>query len=88
MPKKALTTFEREMHDPAFREQFNEEYREFWYGIDASKFPYLRKLRNFLLKSSDTITLSELDIDKQVGAPVTDSMYVQLHLHRMIPERI
>ncbi len=27
--KKPLTTFDREMLDPVFREQFDDEYREF-----------------------------------------------------------
>jgi hypothetical protein len=29
MPKKQLSTFEREMQDPAFQEKFEKEYNEF-----------------------------------------------------------
>lgn len=29
MAKKSLSTFEREMQDPAFRENFNQAYKEF-----------------------------------------------------------
>jgi len=58
-------------------------YPEFWYGIDAEKFPYLKGLKEHLLKSSDTITLAELDIDGSTGSPITDEMYVPLYLYKV-----
>lgn len=66
----------------------DEHYPEFWWGIDADRFPYLRKLRDSLLASSDTIALSELEIDLNIAAPITDDMYVSLFLHRLTTKRI
>ena len=61
----------------------DEYFPEFWWEIDSDKFPYLRNLRDILLKSSDTITLAELDIKSDTSAPITDTMYVNLYLHRL-----
>jgi hypothetical protein len=66
----------------------DEHYPEFWWGIDADRFPYLRNLRNTLLASSDTIALSELDLDLNSTAPITDDMYVSLFLHRLTTKRV
>jgi hypothetical protein len=63
-------------------------YPEFWLGIDADRFPYLRRLRDFLLKFSDTITLSEMETSKNTITPITDDMYVQLYLHRLTTKTI
>jgi hypothetical protein len=61
----------------------DEVFPELWYGIDANKFPYLRNLKDHLLRASDTISLAELDIDAGSAAPITDEMYVPLYVHRI-----
>ena len=61
----------------------DEHMPEFWWDVDANRFPYLRALRDRLLRSSDTITLSEMGIGTKTGAPITDEMFVQLYLHRL-----
>jgi len=66
----------------------DEHFPEYWWGIDADRFPYLRGLRKALLDSSDTISLSELEIDRNAGAPITDDVYVPLYLHRLTSKRI
>jgi len=66
----------------------DEHFPEFWWGIDADRFPYLRNLRDTLLRSSDTITLAELDIKTETSAPITDDMYVSLYLHRLTTKRV
>jgi hypothetical protein len=66
----------------------DEYYPEFWWGIDADRFPYLRSLRDILLASSDTIALSELGIDLNSAAPIADDMYVSLFLHRLTTKRV
>jgi len=66
----------------------DEYYPEYWWGIDADRFPYLNRLRDSLLKSSDTITLSEMDIESHSAAPITDDMYVPLYLHRLTTKRV
>lgn len=66
----------------------DEYYPEFWWGIDADRFPYLKNLRDALIKSSDTITISELDVKINSAAPITDDMYVPLYLHRLTTKRL
>ncbi|NQT51746.1 NACHT domain-containing protein [bacterium] len=63
-------------------------YPELWFGIDADKFPYLRKFMNSLLETSDTITLSEVGVTSDSAAPITDDMYVPLYLHRYKPKSV
>lgn len=66
----------------------DELYPEFWYSIDAQKFPYLRKLMDDLLQSSDTIAISELGIEGKGYAPITDDSYVTLYLSRITAKTI
>jgi hypothetical protein len=61
-------------------------YPELWYGIDAKLFPYLKNLKDYILKASDTISLAELGINSDAGAPVTDESYTTLYLNRYTSE--
>ncbi len=63
----------------------DKHYPEFWWGIDADKFPYLINLKEYLIMSSDTISLKELEVDAKVACPVADGIYIDLYLNRIIP---
>jgi hypothetical protein len=58
-------------------------YPELWYGIDADKFPYLRKLQQNLMELADAIPLSELGVTNEDKAPITDDLYVPLFANRL-----
>lgn len=56
----------------------DEHYAEFWWGIDETVFPYLRGLQSILLAAPDYICISEGN-----EAPITDSSFIPLYLHRV-----
>lgn len=58
---------------------------ELWLGIDVKTLPYLKALREELIRQSDTIDTSQLGIGVDVASPITDETYVQLYLHRLNP---
>jgi NACHT domain len=58
---------------------------ELWLGIDVKTLPYLKALRDDLIRQSDTIDISHLGIGADVGSPITDDTYVQLYLNRLNP---
>lgn len=58
-------------------------YPEFWYGIDATKFPYFKRLRQALLNMSDTIIPSDVNSEERVYSPVSDDTYMKLFVHRI-----
>lgn len=55
---------------------------EFWNGIDAKKLPYLKSLRDHLIRISTTIEVSEIGVDCTSPSPILDESFVQLYLHR------
>lgn len=64
----------------------DEHYPEFWYGIDADKFPYLDSFKKELLRASDTLGLSELGLDQDNTPPITEERYIPLYLDRIKPK--
>ena len=60
----------------------DDSYPELWLGIDASKFPYLRKLKDSLANPKEPLVLSDVLPDKTLSV-VTDEMYVSMHLSRI-----
>jgi len=51
--------------------EIDERYPEYWYGIDADKFPYYRSLQDELLDSSEIISLADAGIsDSTLPVPV------------------
>jgi len=61
---------------------------EFWNGISVAKIPYLRNLKDSLLRDSQTIDLSRIGIGASTVAPVTDDAFAQLYLHRFEPRLV
>lgn len=55
---------------------------EFWYGLDADKFPYLKALRSALLTSHDTIPVVTAGGETEPTPPITDALHVSLTVHR------
>ena len=47
-------------------------FPEFWYGISADKLPYLKKLEQQLLTSSEFASLAALIKSADYHSPVTD----------------
>lgn len=62
-------------------------YPEYWYGIDADKFPYYRSLREELVGTSEIVSLTEIGLSDKGFSPITEEAYVPLHLYRMALER-
>ena len=62
--------------------KIDELFPEFWFGIDADKFPYLQKLRENILSARDVITFGDNKNDGRPTSPVTDEAYIPLYLTR------
>jgi hypothetical protein len=65
--------------------ELDEHFPEFWLGIDATKFPYLKVLKNALSTSSESIGLSDI-INEQSTNVVSDETFVDLKLTRINPK--
>ena len=61
-------------------------YPELWLGIDANKFPYLKKLKENLADPNESIALSDVIPSNSAVSAVTDEMFVPLHLIRVTSE--
>jgi energy-coupling factor transporter ATP-binding protein EcfA2 len=57
-------------------------YKEFWHGISADKFPYLRRLETKLLTESEFASLTALIKAADLKSPVSDKGFVPLKLAR------
>jgi hypothetical protein len=66
--------------------EIDERYPEYWYGIDADKFPYYRSLQDELLGSSEIISLADVGVSDSNFSPITEDSFVQLHLYRITLE--
>ncbi|GAF95353.1 unnamed protein product, partial [marine sediment metagenome] len=63
-------------------------YPELWYGIDADRFPYLRALQNSILQAADTISVTASDDESGLRAPITDDLYVQLSVFKIVTKKV
>jgi hypothetical protein len=80
------------IHDPRLRfvdkddliPEIDEYYAELWLGIDANKLPYLRGLRDDLLKTDGIQALG--DLLPSSASPIADDSFVGLHLFRIKSE--
>ena len=61
-------------------------FPELWNGIDAERLPYLKNLKDFLLKESSTLDISAIGLDTKCKAAITDDAYVQLFVNRWVGE--
>lgn len=76
----------KEISDPRIRfmdaddivPEVDTHYPEFWLGIDAEKFPYLRSLLSHLSDTPENSAMS--DLLPQKASAASDSMFVQIHL--------
>jgi energy-coupling factor transporter ATP-binding protein EcfA2 len=62
----------------------DQNYSELWLGIDADKFPYLKKLKDTLIGATGEYPLSELLPPDSGVSSVSDGMFVNLYLNRSI----
>jgi len=60
----------------------DEEYPEFWAGIDSDRIPYLRDLSRILLEDSDAFGLSGLLTSNSGSSPISDAGWAPLRLNR------
>ena len=60
-------------------------FPEFWHGIDARKFPYLKRIKEELLRGNDIIPVSESSAIDVLHAPITNETYTTLYLVRVKP---
>ncbi len=60
---------------------------ELWLGIDSDLFPYLREVKNLVENPSEQQASSDLFPSGSVIDAATDSMFVQLRLHRTYLKR-
>lgn len=66
--------------------QIDEYFHEYWYGIDADKFPYIRKLKDNLINPAESSALADILPSGNRLSPVTDDMFVSLQLTRLKTE--
>ena len=59
---------------------------ELWNGISVEKIPYLKRLRDTLLKESQIIDVSSIGISGEVACPILDDTFSDLFLHRYHPK--
>ncbi len=64
----------------------DETIPEFWNGIDAKTLPYLKQLRDYLIKQSIAIDVSALGVDDDAPSPITDESFAPLFLARFYPK--
>lgn len=69
-----------------FIEMLDTLYPEFWLGIDADRFPYVRELRRRPRLADDVIRLSEVKDSAGSDSPLIDGNYLHLRLTRMEEE--
>jgi hypothetical protein len=62
----------------------DEVYAELWYGIDADRNPYLKKLMEYLVQQSDTIAIVDLGDSDKLTPPITEEAYLPLSVYRII----
>ncbi len=62
--------------------QIDTYYPEFWLGIDADKFPYLRNLREKLLDAVEDFAILDILPNKPTVSSISDGIFVELHLNR------
>jgi hypothetical protein len=63
--------------------ELDEHYPEYWYGIEADKFPYYQRLKEDLARQSETVSIVEQSDAGLAVCPITDESFVQLYLNRM-----
>ena len=66
--------------------ELDDHYKEFWYGIDANIFPYLRSLQKHVLQASDGIALGQGGLDQSGDCPISDAEFVNLYFTRIVSE--
>lgn len=64
-------------------EKIDALYPEYWLGIDADRFPYVRELRKRLCLAEDVIKITDLAGTPGADSPVLDENYFRLRLSRM-----
>jgi hypothetical protein len=62
--------------------KIDEHMRELWLGIDADLFPYLRAVKDLVEHPGEDQGNSDLVPSGSISDAATDSMFVQLRLHR------
>jgi hypothetical protein len=62
--------------------QIDQHFEEFWYGISADKFPYLKSLEQKLLTESEFVSLSAMIKASDYKSPISDTGFVPLKLGR------
>ena len=67
--------------------QIDNHYGEFWWGIDADKFPYLSALKDQLTNADDTIQSHKPGENKNYS-PIADSAFVSIYANRLKPKVI
>lgn len=64
-------------------EMIDKHFHEFWLGVDAERFPYVKELRRRLCCADDVIRIGEPPAAPGADCPALDGNYVQLKLTRM-----
>jgi energy-coupling factor transporter ATP-binding protein EcfA2 len=62
--------------------EIDSNFSEFWYGISADRFPYLKSLETKLLTESEFASLTALIKASDYKSPVSDTGFVPLRLTR------
>jgi len=68
--------------------KIDELYPEYWWGIDAKLFPYLKAVKKRIEQTSESILVSEMVAGKPGPAPATDALFVPLKLFRFVTKPI
>ncbi|MEA2553049.1 MAG: hypothetical protein QOJ65_1225 [Fimbriimonadaceae bacterium] len=58
-------------------------YPEFWHGINADRFPYIRAVISDLLSRTDIINTRDPNSQSQTAIPITDDVFVSLYLSKI-----
>jgi hypothetical protein len=62
--------------------EIDQHFPELWLGIDSDKFPYLKRLKDTLLRTAGEYALSDLLPPDSAPSSVSDDMFVKLYLNR------
>jgi energy-coupling factor transporter ATP-binding protein EcfA2 len=62
--------------------EIDSHFPEFWHGISADKFPYLKRLEEKLLTESEFASLTALIKSSEYNSPISDTGFVPLKLGR------